>query len=152
MKTLVVLTAMLLAAFGSAAQDESESPDVNRVIEDMATVGPEALLSRVKELKQSEQALEDEAAALRAQADQKEAEAAATRARIEAVERFTSELATAMNPPQPTAPEAAAPAAPEPPAAPAEPAVETPVEPEPTQVSVEVEEESAGGMGGEEQM
>lgn len=162
MKSFLCTAAALLLAFGAAAQDAPESPDVNQVIEDMAAVGPDALLSRVKELKQSEQALKAEADALREQAAQKEAEAEAMRARIQAVEQFTNELATAMSPPPPPAPQVeqpvvaapSEPETPEAPAAPAEPAVEAPEMPEPTQVSAEPPpaEESMGMDGGENQM
>ena len=54
---MIAATSLSLCAF---AQDAPTAPDVNKVIEDLATVGPEALLSRVKELKTAEQALKDE--------------------------------------------------------------------------------------------
>ena len=150
MKTLALICAAMLIPFAAFAQEDA--PDVNKVIEDLAAVGPDALLSRVKELKQSEQALKDEAAALRAQADAKEAEAAAARARIEAVEKLTTELATAMTPPQPEKPVVPEPtpapqespgepavAEPEPPTAPepAEPAVDQPAKPAPAEPAVD---------------
>lgn len=142
MKLLIGTIAAALLSLCAFAQDAPPAPDVNKVIEDLATVGPEALLSRVKELKTAEQALKDEAAALRAQADQKDAEAAAARARVEAVERFTNDLATAMAPtpapevatpevpvvPAPETVAVAEPVAPEAPVMPAEPVVAPPAE------------------------
>jgi uncharacterized protein with von Willebrand factor type A (vWA) domain len=65
MRIAIVLMALTLAASGAFAQDAAETPDVNKVIEDLAAIGPEALLARVKELKSSEQDLKGQADALR---------------------------------------------------------------------------------------
>ena len=113
----LILAAAILAAPLAWTQDAPKPPDVNAVIEQMAAVGPEALLARVKELKTAETDLAGQAAALRQQADQKDAEAAALRARIAAVEKFTGDLAAMAAPPP--APVAAQPAAAPTPAAPA---------------------------------
>jgi len=110
MKKLIFAAAMFAAPF-VAAQDAPPAPDVNAVIEQMAAVGPEALLARVKELRAAETDLVGQAAALRQQADQKDAEAAAVRARIAAVEKFTGELAAMITPPPAPAPAEAQPAA-----------------------------------------
>jgi 2-oxoglutarate dehydrogenase E2 component (dihydrolipoamide succinyltransferase) len=117
MKTLF-LAAALMAAVGAWAQDAPPAPDVNKVIEDMAAIGPDALLARVKELKAVEQNTVQQAAELRAQADQKDSEANALRARIAAVEKFTAELTAAMTPPAPKPAPEATPAAAPPPAEP----------------------------------
>ncbi len=113
------------------AADEAPKPDVNKVIEEIAAVGPDALLARVQELKASERQLKKQAADLRKQADQKEAEAARLRQRIAAVEKFTSELVAATKPAEPKpAPEAKPAAKKEPEPAPKS---EPPPEPKPEQ-------------------
>ncbi len=121
MRNWMIAAALLMS--GAAWTDEAPKPDVNKVIEDMAAIGPEQLLARVNELKAAEQEYVKQAADLRAQADQKDAEVAALRARIAAVEKFTTELAAAMAPAPPPAPAAEA-AAPPAEAAPAPPAAE----------------------------
>lgn len=119
------LALVALIAAAPAFADEAPKPDVNKVLEDMAAIGPDALLARVKELRATEQQLKNQAAELRKQADQKDAEAAALRKRIETVEKFTADLVAATKPPEPKpAPEAKpaaqpAPAKPEPQPAPA---------------------------------
>lgn len=127
MKKLLIVAAILTAPF-AWTQDAPAPPDVNAVIEQMAAVGPEALLARVKELRTAETDLVGQAAALRQQADQKDAEAAALRARIAAVEKFTGDLAAMIAPPPAAAPVAAQPAAAPAPAeaAPAEAAAPAP--------------------------
>ncbi len=107
----LILAAAILAAPLASAQDAPAPPDVNAVIEQMAAVGPEALLARVKELRAVETDLVGQATALRQQADQKDAEAAALRARIAAVEKFTGDLAALTAPPPAPAPVEAQPAA-----------------------------------------
>ncbi len=115
----MLIAAALLAAPLAWTQDAPPPPDVNAVIEQMAAVGPDALLARVKELKAAEGDLVKQATDLRTQADQKDAEANALRARIAAVEKFTTDLAAMSAPPAPAAP-APAEAAPAPAPAPAE--------------------------------
>ena len=118
MRRVLIIAAVTLTAAGSWGQEAAPAPDVNQVIEQMAAVGPEALLARVKELKSAEQGLVKQAGDLRAQADQKDKEAEALRARIAAVEKFTAALAAAMAPPP--LPELAKEAKAEPAPAPAE--------------------------------
>ena len=91
--------------------------EVSKVVDDIAALGPEALLAHVKGLKTKEQALKSQAEDLRKQAATMDAQATAMRARVEAVEKFTSELAALLAPP-----------APAPPVAPAEPAAAPPAE------------------------
>jgi len=112
----MLIAAALLAAPIAWTQDAPPPPDVNAVIEQMAAVGPDALLARVKELKAAEAELLKQAADLRTQADQKDAEVNALRARIAAVEKFTSDLAAMSAPPAPPAPPAEAQPAAAPPA------------------------------------
>jgi hypothetical protein len=108
------MIAAVVLVTGAAWSDDPPKPDVNKVIEDMAAVGPEQLLARVQELKNAEQELIKQAADLRAQADQKDAEVNALRARIAAVDKFTTELAAAMAPAPAAAPAPVAEAAPAP--------------------------------------
>jgi hypothetical protein len=122
MKKWMIAAAVLAAplVWAADAPPAPPAPDVNAVIEQMAAVGPTALLARVKELKAAEAELGTQAKALRQQADQKDAEAAALRGRIAAVEKFTADLA-AMAAPAPVTPAAPAAAAAAPvPAAPAD--------------------------------
>lgn len=115
----LILVAMLAAL--PAASEEPAKPDVNKVIEEIAAVGPEALLARVKELKSAQEQLKKQAADLRKQADQKDAEAKQLQARIAAVEKFTSDLMAAAKPAEPKpAPEAKPAAQPAPEQKPAE--------------------------------
>lgn len=102
MKKLLIAAALLAAPL-AWTQDAPPPPDVNAVIEQMAAVGPDALLARVKELKAAEADLVKQAADLRAQADQKDADVNALRARIAAVEKFTADLAAMSAPPPPPA-------------------------------------------------
>jgi pyruvate dehydrogenase E2 component (dihydrolipoamide acetyltransferase) len=132
----IILAAALLAAPLVSAQDAPAAPDVNAVIEQMAAVGPEALLARVKELRAAEADLAGQATALRQQADQKDAEAAAVRARIAAVEKFTGELAAMIAPPPaPPAAEAQPAAAPAPAEAAPAPAEAAPAAPAPAEAA-----------------
>ena len=116
-----------LAAPGTAWAEDPPAPDINKVVADIAAVGPEALLAHVKGLKTKEQELKAQAGELRKQAGKKDAEAEKLRKRIEAVDKFTTELAAVLNPPPPietlTAPPPAepAPTPAEPAAAPAAP-------------------------------
>lgn len=116
--------AVALAALSLAPQTfaEGEAPSVDKVITDLAAIGPDALLARVVELKTQVATLTTQANEMRTKAGELDAQAAALTAQIAAVEKFTTELAKAMNPSPPAeatpaeaapapAAEAAAPAA-----------------------------------------
>lgn len=124
---------VLLAAIVMVPVHAEDPSVLDKVIADLAKVGPDALLARVKELKDKSVALNKEAAGLRTKADQLDAQAATLKAQVDAVEKFTTELAKAMAPPPAPAPTPAAPAAtPAPaPAKPAEPAPAKPAAPVP---------------------
>jgi uncharacterized protein (DUF3084 family) len=124
MWTLAVVSAGLMSALGANAQD---APNVDAVMDQVAAVGPDALIARVKELKAAEEQLKKESAELRQQADQKDKAAEQMRTRIAAVEKFLNELNVAMNP-QPAPAEEATPAAEE---APAEAPAPAPAEEKP---------------------
>ena len=121
MRTVLIFAVLGLAAPGMAWSEDPPPPDINKVVADIAAVGPEALLAHVKGLKTKEQELKAQAEELRKQAGNKDAEAARMRKRIDAVDKFTTELAAVLNPPP--SPEAlAAPPLAEPGPTPAEPA------------------------------
>ncbi len=116
-----MLTAALAVCVTSIGAQEPAKPDVDAVVEQIAAIGPEALVARVKELKAAEGNLKQEAVQLRQQADAKDKEAEAIRNRVAAVEKFLTDLNAVMNP-QPPAEPAAQPAADPAPAPAAEPA------------------------------
>ena len=121
MRTVLILSVLALAGPGMAWAEDPPAPDIDKVVADIAAVGPEALLAHVKGLKTQEQALKAQAEDLRKQAGKKDAEAQRMRKRIDAVDKFTTELVAVLNPPPPVeTPAAPPPAAPEPtPAVPA---------------------------------
>ena len=121
MRTVLILSVLGLAASGMAWAEDPPTPDINKVVADIAAVGPEALLAHVKGLKGQEQELKAQAEDLRKQAGKKDAEAERMRKRIDAVDKFTTELAAVLNPPPPVETPAAPPPA-EAAATPAEPA------------------------------
>ena len=121
MRTVLIFSVLALAAPGVAWAEDPPVPDINKVVADIAAVGPEALLAHVKGLKTKEQELKAQAEDLRKQAGKKDAEAARMRKRIDAVDKFTTELAAVLNPPPPVETPAAPPPA-EAAATPAEPA------------------------------
>ena len=121
MRTVLILSVLALAASGMAWAEDPPVPDIDKVVADIAAVGPEALLAHVKGLKTKEQELKAQAEDLRKQAGKKDAEAARMRKRIDAVDKFTTELAAVLNPPPPVETPAAPPPA-EAAATPAEPA------------------------------
>jgi len=105
---LVVAVAIAFAAPAAMAQDEeakaeeaAQGPNVDKVLEELAAIGPEALLKRVDEMKAQVKATEEEAAKLRSQADAKAKEAEALKQRIQTIEKFTADLNKAMNPEPP---------------------------------------------------
>ena len=121
MRTVLILSVLALAAYDMVWAEDPPVPDIDKVVADIAAVGPEALLAHVKGLKTKEQELKAQAEDLRKQAGKKDAEAARMRKRIDAVDKFTTELAAVLNPPPPVETPAAPPPA-EAAATPAEPA------------------------------
>ena len=121
MRIALIFAMLGVAAPGMTWAEDPPPPDINKVVEDIAAVGPEALLAHVKGLKIKEQELKAQAEELRKQAGNKDAEAARLHKRIEAVDKFTTELAAVLNPAPPPEVPAAPPSA-EPAPTPAEPA------------------------------
>ena len=127
LKRSILAIALTMGLMPGLALAEGEAaPTVDKVMADLAAVGPDALLARVKELQGQVDNLNAQAAAKRKEADQLVAQGEALKKQIAAVEKFTAELAKAMAPPPPPEPTPAAPAA-----APAEPAPATPPPAEP---------------------
>lgn len=108
----VALGLALLALMASPVvqAEEPAKPSVDQIVKDIAAIGPDALLARVKQLKDEAANLNKAAGELRKQADGLDGQANALRAQIAAVEKFTTELVNAMAPPAP--PAAPAPATP----------------------------------------
>lgn len=119
------LAAALIAAAGHGAYAEDAPPaepapeaapapaagDIDKVLGDLAAIGPEALAGHVKTLKEQADAKAAEAAALKEQSDAKLAEVEALKQKIAAIETFAAELAKVMAPaPAPEAPAEAPPA------------------------------------------
>ena len=100
LQRISMLTALLVTTILLPVHAE-DPPALDKVIADLAAVGPEALLARVKELKAQSVALNKEATDLRTKADQLDAQSTALKQQIAAVEKFTTELAKAMAPPAP---------------------------------------------------
>lgn len=128
MRTIAILLAAALVSLAQPGAMAQDAPNVDTVMDQVAAVGPDALIARVKELKAAEAALKNEAAELRKQADQKDQAAAQMQTRIAAVEKFLTDLNAAMNPAPPAPAEAkpAAEAAPAPAPAEEKPAEATP--------------------------
>lgn len=127
-----VAVALFAIAVVTPGYSQAEGPTVDQVISDLAAIGPEVLLARVKDLKTQAANLTTQAAEMRKKAGELDAQAANLKKQIEAVEKFTTELAKAMNPAPAPAPTPATPAA-APAPAPATPAAapETPAPAEP---------------------
>lgn len=118
------LAAALVAAAGHGAYAEDAPPaepapeaapapaaaDIDKVLGDLAAIGPEALAGHVKALKEQADAKAAEAAALKEQSDAKLAEVEALKQKIAAIEAFTAELAKVMAPAPEAPPAEAAPA------------------------------------------
>lgn len=83
----------------AAPAEEPAGPNVDKVLEELATIGPEALVARVKEMQAQVDAKQKEAADLRAKAEAAQAEAEALKQRIATIEGFTKAVNDAMAPP-----------------------------------------------------
>jgi len=88
-----ILAGLAVVGVAWAPGASADDAKVNQLIEEIAEVGPEALVARVAELKKQEEALRKEAETLRKQAAEKEAAAKATQKRVQAVETFLAKMA-----------------------------------------------------------
>ena len=98
-RVTVVLMMMALIATPAVLAEDPPKPSVDQIVKDIAAIGPDALLARVKQLKDEVAKLNGQAGELRKQADGLDGQANALRTQIAAVEKFTNELVAAMAPP-----------------------------------------------------
>lgn len=101
---IALLCAAALIAPAAIAEEEAkpaepQGPNIDKVLEELSKIGPEALVARVNELKAQVAAKEKEATDAQAAADAKKAEVAALKAKIATIENFTKAVTAAMAPP-----------------------------------------------------
>ena len=98
-KILVSASVLVVAADLALAQEEAAKPNADKVIEELSTVGPEALLTRINELKAQAEKLDAEARALREKSEAMARQATTLRNRVVAVEKFVAAFVNAVKPP-----------------------------------------------------
>jgi uncharacterized coiled-coil DUF342 family protein len=91
---------------GFSQEAPAPAPDVDAVLQELAKIGPEALVAHVDTLRKQIDDLKNEAAAARTKADELDAQSASAKARVAAVEAFMASVQAAMQPPAPEAPAA----------------------------------------------
>lgn len=120
LSAVFVLVALMVTNVVGVAQEQPVAPpeqvvtappasaSVDQILQELSTIGPEALAARVNEMKTQSQQLGVQAAELRTKAAELDAQVQAITAQVETVEKFTAALSAAMQPeavPAPPAPE-----------------------------------------------